>query len=78
MVHKQGVKIHDPLKVTFYQTESGNEPVREWLLEKVTEEERKIIGKDIKVVQFSWPIGMLEIPHQTGHQFRSKSATDSV
>lgn len=24
----------------------------------MTEEERKIIGKDIKVVQFSWPIGM--------------------
>jgi phage-related protein len=52
------VQINESLKVKFYKTDSGNEPVREWLLEGVTEEERKIIGKDIKDVQFSWPIGL--------------------
>lgn len=58
MVHIWVVKINESLKVKFYRTDAGNEPVREWLREEVTEEERKIIGKDIKDVQFSWPIGM--------------------
>ena len=52
------MKIHESLKVKFFKTDVGKEPVREWLLEKVTTEERKAIGKDIKDVQFSWPIGM--------------------
>lgn len=36
---------------------SGREPVREWL-KSLTAEDRKIIGEDIKDVEFSWPIGM--------------------
>jgi len=31
--------------------------VREWL-KNLSAEERKIIGEDIKEVEFSWPIGM--------------------
>lgn len=47
----------NPLRVDFYQTATGHEPVREWLcsLQKV---EKKQIGDDIKTVQFGWPIGM--------------------
>lgn len=45
------------LKVLFYRTHSGKEPVREWLL-SLTQEEKKIIGEDIKTVQFLWPLGM--------------------
>jgi phage-related protein len=45
------------LKAVFYRTLSGNEPVREWL-QKLTREEKKIIGEDIKTVQFGWPLGM--------------------
>jgi hypothetical protein len=41
----------------FYSTEAGNEPVRDWLL-GLSREERKIIGVDIKTVEFGWPIGM--------------------
>lgn len=41
----------------FYRTEAGNEPVREWL-KKLTPEERKVIGVDIKTVEYGWPIGM--------------------
>jgi hypothetical protein len=52
------VKVNTSLSVGFFKTNSGREPVREWLLGEVTEEERKIIGRDIKDVQFSWPIGM--------------------
>ena len=40
----------------FYQS-SGREPVREWL-KALAVEDRKIIGEDIKDVEFSWPIGM--------------------
>lgn len=43
--------------VKFYSELSGNEPVREWL-KALSSEEKKIIGADIQVVQFSWPIGM--------------------
>lgn len=45
------------LVAVFFATDSGNEPVREWLkdLPKAT---RKKIGEDIRVVQKGWPIGM--------------------
>ncbi len=36
---------------------SGREPVREWL-KALSEEDRKIIGEDIKFVEFDWPVGM--------------------
>jgi len=45
------------LRVVFYKTELGNEPVRDWLKE-LTQEEKKIIGEDIKTVQYVWPLGM--------------------
>ena len=45
------------LSVVFFRTSSGNEPVREWL-KSLPPEERRIIGEDIKTVQFGWPLGM--------------------
>lgn len=45
------------LPAVFYQLSSGREPVREWL-KALADEDRKIIGEDIKDVEFSWPIGM--------------------
>jgi phage-related protein len=45
------------LQVNFYKTESGTEPAREWL-RSLPRAEKKIIGEDIKTVQFGWPIGM--------------------
>ena len=45
------------MPAVFYQLSSGREPVREWLKALATED-RKIIGEDIKDVEFSWPIGM--------------------
>lgn len=49
--------IHLVLNVAFFRTEAGNEPVREWLME-LPRESRKLIGTDIKLVQFGWPLGM--------------------
>ena len=45
------------LSVAFFRTASSNEPVREWL-RALPREERRIIGEDIKTVQFGWPLGM--------------------
>ena len=45
------------LDVRFFATESGNEPVREWL-KSLPAADRRTIGEDIKTVQFGWPLGM--------------------
>ncbi len=45
------------LPAYFYRTDGGREPVREWLRD-LEPADRKIIGEDIKDVEFSWPIGM--------------------
>lgn len=46
-----------PLHLAFYKTATGKEPVREWLI-TLRRNDRKIIGEDIKTIQFGWPIGM--------------------
>lgn len=45
------------LTVAFFRSESGAEPVRDWL-KSLDREERRTIGVDIKTVEFGWPIGM--------------------
>ena len=45
------------LPARFYRSDSGREPVREWL-KSLDLADRKVIGEDIKDVEFSWPIGM--------------------
>ncbi|WP_208335093.1 type II toxin-antitoxin system RelE/ParE family toxin [Campylobacter sp. US33a] len=45
------------IQAKFYQNRNGKEPVKEWLLE-LSKEDRVIIGKDIAVVEFGFPIGM--------------------
>ncbi len=39
------------------QNSVGKEPVREWL-KSLPLEDRKIVGEDVKTVQFGWPLGM--------------------
>lgn len=45
------------LSVSFFKTETGREPVREWI-KSLPREHRCVIGEDIKTVQFGWPLGM--------------------
>jgi len=45
------------LRVRFYCTAEGREPVREWL-KGLPADERKAIGDDIRTMQFGWPLGM--------------------
>ena len=45
------------LRVRFFRTAEGREPVREWL-KALPAAERKAIGDDIRTMQFGWPLGM--------------------
>ncbi|MGE4531556.1 MAG: type II toxin-antitoxin system RelE/ParE family toxin [Acidithiobacillus sp.] len=53
------------LGVHFFKTDSGNEPVREWL-RSLSATEKRTIGEDIKTVQFGWPLGMPLVAHLGG------------
>ncbi len=48
------------LRVVFFRSELGREPVREWLKE-LDQNDRKVIGEDIKLIQFRWPLGMPQV-----------------
>jgi phage-related protein len=45
------------LRMAFFKTEAGREPVREWLL-SLPRTERQIVGTDLLDVQYGWPLGM--------------------
>jgi phage-related protein len=45
------------LRVVFYRTAAGNEPVRLWL-KKLDRADRKALGEDLKTAQYGWPLGM--------------------
>ena len=45
------------LNTSFFRSDSGNEPVREWL-KTLPAADRRNMGEDIKTVQFGWPLGM--------------------
>jgi len=45
------------LPAKFFYTSSGTESVKEWLRE-LDRDDRRIIGEDIRTVEFGWPIGM--------------------
>ncbi len=45
------------LPAKFFRAESGAEPVRDWL-KTLSREDCRIIGSDIKDVEFSFPIGL--------------------
>jgi len=45
------------ITVKFFILVSGNEPVKDWL-RLLSSEDKKIIGEDVKTVEFGWPLGM--------------------
>jgi phage-related protein len=53
------IKMSDEkrLPARFFESDIGRVPVREWLL-SLSSEDRKVIGDDIRTVEFGWPIGM--------------------
>ena len=45
------------MEVVFYRTDSGTEPVRDWL-NGLARADKRLIGADIKTVQYGWLLGM--------------------
>jgi phage-related protein len=45
------------IQAVFYRLASGGEQVRDWLKD-LAEEDRRILGFDIALVEFGWPVGM--------------------
>jgi len=64
-----------PLKVHFYKTEMGSEPVRDWLL-GLPKVDRMTIGFDIATVQFGWPLGMPLARHIDGDLWEIRSSLE--
>ena len=57
MPQNPNVKV---LTVYFYKSPASNEPVREWLKQR-SSEEKKAIGEDIKAVEYTWPVGYPQV-----------------
>lgn len=47
----------EPIPVAFWRSTAGREPVREWL-RSLDRADRGVIGDDLRMLQFGWPIGM--------------------
>ncbi len=45
------------ITLVFFRSASGNEPVRDWLLD-LPEANRAAVGQDLTRVQWRWPVGM--------------------
>ncbi len=56
------MKAERPLKVVFFKTDTGHEPVRGWL-KALAKEDCKVIGTDILTVQYAWPVGKPLVDH---------------
>jgi phage-related protein len=70
------MKAERPLKVVFFKTDTGNEPVREWLKE-LSKEDCKVIGADILTVQYVWPAGKPLVDHLGDGLWEVRSRLDN-
>jgi phage-related protein len=70
------MKAERPLKVVFFKTDAGNEPVREWL-KGLSKEDCKVIGADILTVQYAWPVGKPLVDNLGGGIWEVRSRLDN-
>ena len=45
------------LEVAFYRSKAGAEPVLDWLSE-LPSKDRRTLGRDLRLVEMGWPVGM--------------------
>ena len=63
----------DPvLNVSFFRTDVGRAPVQQWL-KSLDDTDRKVIGEDIRFVQFGWPLGMPHVRKMEEHLWEIRS-----
>ena len=70
------MKAERPLKVVFFKTDTGNEPVRE-LLKELSRDDCKVIGTDILTVQYAWPVGKPLVDHLGDGLWEVRSRLDN-
>jgi phage-related protein len=46
-----------PLPLQLWRSAAGNEPTRDWF-RALPDDDRKVLGKDLRRLQFAWPVGM--------------------
>jgi phage-related protein len=46
-----------PIAVVFWRSATGREPVRDWLKD-LPNEDRRVVGFDLRKLQIGWPVGM--------------------
>jgi phage-related protein len=46
-----------PIAVVFWRSAMGREPVRDWL-KALPNEDRRVVGFDLRRLQIGWPVGM--------------------
>jgi phage-related protein len=46
-----------PLPLKMWRSPTGNEPTRDWF-RSLPDVDRKVLGFDLKKLQFAWPVGM--------------------
>lgn len=63
------------LEVAFFRTETGSEPVREWL-RGLPRADRQAIGREIRTVQFGWPVGMPVVRKLEDHLWEVRVTLD--
>jgi hypothetical protein len=51
------VREDKKLTVVFYRSRAGAEPVRNWLKE-LPVEDRQALGRDLRLMEMDWPMGM--------------------
>ncbi len=49
--------LPEGIPVNFYRSDTGREPVRDWLKD-LGRPDTLVIGEDIRVVQMGWPLGL--------------------
>lgn len=64
------------LEVRFFKTTAGSEPVREFL-KSLNATDKKIVGEDIKTVQFGWPLGMPLVGHMGNEIWEVRTKLDT-
>jgi phage-related protein len=59
----------------FFASQSGHEPVREWLM-ALERGDRKVIGRALMTLEFGWPVGM-PLSRPMGHGLHELRVTAS-
>jgi phage-related protein len=65
-----------PMPLQFWRSATGREPTRDWFQE-LPQADRKVLGRDLRRLQFGWPIGMPLVKSLRGGLWELRSALPS-